>query len=199
MNINTNTFALFLERRLHSLLSYCSTSKRLRSGKWNGVLGLAKRRDGALEFGERRPPKFDQEFDPFGENIYKETDYWEASFYSEPDETPVEVYLENLRKSEVIDKLKKDSIKFMQVESSELEEVLEKSESSYQLVFVHVPWCNGTKEIFPQVEALTASREQDMDFFRVALTKEKDSKLLEGVWLSPTIKLFKNKEEVSEL
>ena len=108
-------------------------------------------------------------------------------------------YPADLRKSEVIDKLKKDSIKFIQVESSELEEVLEKSESSYQLVFVHVPWCNGTKEIFPQVEALTASREQDMDFFRVALTKEKDSKLLEGVWLSPTIKLFKNKEEVSEL
>ena len=55
----------------------------------------ARRRTGALEFGERKPPKFDQQFDPFGESIYNASDYWEASFYSEPDDTPVGVYVES--------------------------------------------------------------------------------------------------------
>ena len=76
--------------RRQSGAKVCSTS-----GQGRCARARARKRTGPLEFGERVPPKFDQQFDPFGESIYNASDYWEASFYNEPDETPVEVYVDS--------------------------------------------------------------------------------------------------------
>ncbi|QDZ20050.1 hypothetical protein A3770_03p25680 [Chloropicon primus] len=183
-------------RRLRSgALCTCSTSRR----ESRVVAVRARRRTGPLEFGDRVPPKFDQQFDPFGESIYNKADYWEASFYNEPDETPVEVYLDNLRKSEVIAKLKEDSTKLSKVNSADLPEALSDSPSPLQVVFVHLRWCKGSKELLPLAEEL-AQGSKDADFFQVTLAEPKgDCELLSDVWLSPTVKIFRNGEEVSAM
>jgi hypothetical protein len=162
---------------------------------------------GPLEVGKRNPPDFAQQFDPFGESIYNKADFWEANFYNEPDDTSVGVYVENLRKSAAIDKLKSEQTKVERVNSSELAHELTNSQSSLQIVFAHLTWCRGTTRLFPQFDAWAWSV-NDADFFRVTLegnakdnngNANEDLLLLEDVWLSPTIKFFHKTDEVCEL
>ena len=74
---------------MQSLAKECSTASR------GGVVPRARKRVGPVEFGEKPKPTFEQQFDPFGESIYDPADFWEASFYHEPSDTPMEVYVDS--------------------------------------------------------------------------------------------------------
>ena len=106
-----------------------------------------------------------------------------------------------MRKSEEIQKLKQASSQFSVVAAGDLEDALAASVHSVQVVFAHVPWCNTTEALLPQVEDLAndfAEKSEQVGFFRVTLEEDK-GELLSDMWLSSTVKVFQNGQEVAQL
>ena len=79
---------------------------------------------------------------------------------------------------------------------SGLEKALSSATGSLQVVLVRLPFCKGSEELRPGLEEL-AQESSGADFFEVTL---KDSRgdsgdLLGDVWLSPTVKAFKDGQQ----
>jgi len=85
------------------------------------------------------------------------------------------------------------------VSPSGLEKALSSATGSLQVVLVRLPFCKGSEELRPGLEEL-AQGSSGADFFEVTL---KDSRgdsgdLLGDVWLSPTVKAFKDGQQVAQ-
>ena len=105
----------------------------------------------------------------------------------------------DLKKSDAITKLKEGARRITQVSPSGLEKALSSATGSLQVVLVRLPFCKGSEELRPGLEEL-AQESSGADFFEVTL---KDSRgdsgdLLGDVWLSPTVKAFKDGQQVAQ-
>ena len=96
-NVAGDVFHCFLHyhRCMRSLRGLTSTSRQ-RNRVWHTTSTHAGGRKSPMEHGKRQEPDFEQPYDPFGERAFFKTDYWEANFYDEPDNTPVELYVESM-------------------------------------------------------------------------------------------------------